>query len=170
MAKILIIDTSILCVWLKIYRMDHAGPIDDLWDFSRIDTKINEEIVNGTTLVLPLATIIETGNHIAYSNGNRYKLAVSFCNLVEQTANNQTPWAAFTVQTELWEKENMIELARKWPAFATRKLSMGDATITDVADFYSKMGNEVEIFTGDAGLKALEPKPKSPLGIPRRNK
>lgn len=170
MLKVLIIDTSILSVWLKIDWMDHAGPGNDLWNFDRIDAKIKDEVNENTTLVLPLATIIETGNHIANSTGDRYNLALCLCELIKNTANNQTPWAAFTVQNSLWEKENLISLATKWPHLAASKLSLGDATITEVASYYSKMRYKVEIFTGDLGLKAYEPQPTLSQNIPRRSR
>ena len=47
-----------------------------------------------------------------------------------------------------------------------QKLSLGDATIKDVAYYYAQMGYSVEILTGDRGLKAYEP--SVPPEIPRR--
>lgn len=48
---------------------------------------------------------------------------------------------------------------------------MGDASIADVADEFLKMGNEVEIFTGDAGLKNYENKEVQKYRLqPRRRK
>ncbi len=32
MKKVLILDTSILCVWLDVPGMDTCGPDDDKWD------------------------------------------------------------------------------------------------------------------------------------------
>lgn len=46
--------------------------------------------------------------------------------------------------------------------------SIGDASIAEVANYYSASGFEVEIFTGDAGLKAFEPSVK--MEIPRRKR
>jgi hypothetical protein len=82
------------------------------------------------------------------------------------TADNQTPWAAFTQQSELWNSEQIKQLADEFPQLATQKLSLGDASIKRVADYYAKSGYEVEILTGDGGLKSYEPA-KPPL-IPRR--
>lgn len=75
MRKVVIIDTSILCVYLQVPNYTTCGPDSDRWDFTRVDAKIQEEIKNESTLVLPLATIIETGNHISQSPGDRFKLA-----------------------------------------------------------------------------------------------
>lgn len=63
MRKVLLIDTSLLCVWLKVPGKETAG--NNKWDFELVNKKILTEIEKGTTLVLPLATVIETGNHIA---------------------------------------------------------------------------------------------------------
>lgn len=150
-------DTSILCVWLKVNGMENCGPDTDRWDFERVDKKIKEELSQYTTFVLPLASIIETGNHVAQCNGDRYKLANDFAEIIRKTANEESPWAAFVAQLDLWSKANLNELANNWPPLATSKLSLGDATIKDVAEYYHQSSCEVEIFTGDKGLKSYEP-------------
>lgn len=44
----------------------------------------------------------------------------------------------------------------------------GGASIVDVVQYYAKAGFEVEIFTGDAGLKAYQPTNR--VLVPRRRK
>ena len=56
----------------------------------------------------------------------------------------------------------------EWPELAAQKISIGDATIKSVADYYAKTGLEVEILTGDAGLKAYQP--VTPVSTPRRRR
>jgi len=166
MKKVLIIDTSILCVWLDVPKKDTCGPDDDRWNNARVQQKIKEEHNNKSTFVLPLATIIETGNHIAQASHSRKERAESLAELMAESADQQTPWAAFSEQSTLWSAEKLKELATSWPNLAASKLSIGDATIKDVADYYSQMGFKVEILTGDQGLKAYEP--IAPVEIPRR--
>lgn len=168
MKKVLIIDTSILCVWLDVPGMDTCGPDKDQWDKARVQQKIEEEQNNKSTFVLPLATIIETGNHIAQASHSRRERAVSLAELMTKSADQQTPWAAFSQQSELWSADKLKMLADTWPNLAATKLSIGDATIKDVADYYSQMGYQVEIMTGDQGLKSYEP--IQPTEIPRRRK
>lgn len=168
MKKVLIIDTSILCVWLKVPKMETCGTDEDKWDFGRVDRYIEEEIEASTTLVLPLATIIETGNHIAQASGNRYHLAQSLAKIVTSAADEQSPWAAFTDQSVLWEAENLKNLATEWPALASQQISIGDATIKTVAEYYTQAGFRVEILTGDSGLKAYQP--TTPAPTPRRRR
>lgn len=57
-------------------------------------------------------------------------------------------------------------MADNWPALAAGGITIGDATIKDVAEHYARAGYYVEILTGDAGLKAYEP--AKPIQIPRR--
>ncbi len=166
MRKVLIIDTSILCIWLDVPGMNTCGPNEDCWDKPRVDNKIVEEQRAGTTFVLPLASIIETGNHIAHAAHSRRERGQSLAELMRQSADQQTPWAAFSDQTLLWEPEKLKTLADTWPDLAAQKLSLGDATIKDVAEYYAQMGCQVEILTGDQGLKSYEP--ITPTEIPRR--
>lgn len=122
MRKVLIVDTSILCVWLAVPCMETCG-----WDKKRVDELIAAEIEAKTTLVLPLATIIETGNHIAKVPGDRrFKLAQELSKLIEKAADAESPWAAFTEQSHLWGPEGLKKLAAEWPALAATGLSMGD--------------------------------------------
>ena len=164
--KVLILDTSILCVWLDVPGMESCGPDHDRWHKSRVDEKIRKEKQARTTFVLPLATIIETGNHIAHAPHSRFERAEALGELMRNSANNQTPWAAFSDQSILWSPEKLKSLAETWPHLAAKKLSLGDVTIRDVAEYYVQMGWGVEILTGDQGLKSYEP--ISPAEIPRR--
>jgi hypothetical protein len=59
-------------------------------------------------------------------------------------------------------------LADDWPNLAARGVSIGDATIKTVAEYYARAGYEVEILTGDLGLKAYQP--AQPTLTPRRRR
>lgn len=164
--RVLVIDTSLLCVWLKIPGRDTCGKTGDEWTFDRVNEEITEAISDGFTLVLPLATIIETGNHIAQAPKHRRQKATELGRLMSEAAEANTPWAAFKHQTELWGPDRLRELAESWPAKADMKFSLGDATIERIGDFYAKTGCEVRFLTADVQLRAYEP-PPPPL-IPRR--
>ena len=166
MKKVLIIDTSILCVWLEVPGMATCGPMHDQWDHQRVQEKIQSEALSTTTFVLPLATIIETGNHISQATHSRKERGESLADLIRKSADQLTPWAAFSDQSILWSSDKLKTLADTWPDLAAQKLSLGDVTIKDVAEYYAQMGNEVEILTGDQGLKSCEP--MVPAEIPRR--
>lgn len=148
--------------------MDDAGPINDKWNYERVSSKITEEINGKTILVLPMATLIETGNHIAQARGEIYAIAQDLAVIIKKVANEEEPWAAFTAQSELWNEESLVELANEWPDLAVQKLSIGDITIKNVAKYYSDAGYQVEILTADQGLKSYEPAITNT--IPRRRK
>jgi hypothetical protein len=164
--KVLIFDTSILCIWLEVPGMDTCGPSNDSWNKKRIDKKVDEETKNKSTFILPLATIIETGNHIAQTKHSRWELGQKLADLLLKTAREETPWATFTKQSTLWTQKKLEELAQSIPQLFNQRLSLGDITIKDITEEYGRSGYKVEIFTGDQGLRSYQPPP--PKIIPRR--
>jgi len=159
-------DTSILCCWLRVPGKETAGPRNDIWTPERIKNLIEQEKKQKSTLVLPVASIIETGNHIAQAASRRYECATELAQYIVATADNKSPWAAFTDQSALWKTEQLKNLAKTWPKMAASQISIGDATIKDVAEYYASTGWRVEILTADAGLKAYQPSQPPPQ--PRR--
>ena len=160
MRKVLLIDTSLLCVWLKVPGKETAG--NNKWDFELVNEKILTEIEKGTTLVLPLATVIETGNHISQAkNTNSDSKRITseeFAKIMIAAADEKSPWAAFREQIVLWEAEGLKNLAEKFPNQAVEKTSMGDASIVVLGwYYYQEKGFHVEFLTDDNGLKSQEP-------------
>ncbi len=168
MKKALIIDTSILCVYLEVPGKDTCGSDNEQWDKKRVDDLLKKEEKEFTTFVLPLAAIIETGNHITQASSKRYEMAQALAKIMVAVAEEKTPWAAFTHQSGLWEAEGLKKLAAEWSTLAAQKISMGDVTIKTVAEYYAKMSFTVEILTGDNGLKAYQP--TTPVPTPRRRR
>lgn len=162
--KVLVIDTSVLCCLLNIPGKSTAGPDQDKWDRERVEETLAHH--EGATRVLPLATLIETGNHIAQSPSDRHRTGNALGDILRLAAEATSPWAAFADQAALWLPEKLHELAESWPALGVAGTSIGDATIKDVAEYYALAGYDVEILTGDQGLKAYEP--AKPLKVPRR--
>ncbi len=166
--RVLILDTSVLCCWLQVPGKEEAGPLNDRWNHGRIDELLAQERIKESTFVLPIATLIETGNHIAQAARDRFERARSLANCLREAADAKSPWAAFSDQSPLWQPDNLRALAESWPDLATGGTSIGDHTIKDVAEYYAKAGYSVEILTGDAGLKAYQP--VHPVVIPRRRR
>lgn len=164
--KVLILDTSVLCCLLGVPGKSTCGPDGDKWDKQRIEKLLDAE--KGATIVLPLATIIETGNHISQAHAMRFETATVFCDKLRAVADAEIPWAAFSEQAELWTSRSLHSIADEWPPLAVAGLSMGDTTIKQVAEYYGKSGMTVEIVTGDAGLKAYET--KAEIIVPRRRR
>jgi len=162
--KVLVIDTSILCCLLAIPGKETCGAGEDQWTKAKVEAVLEQE--TNSVWVLPLASIIETGNHIAQAAHSRFDLATAFAEILNSAANATAPWTAFSEQSELWSPTSIISLGETWPPLAAGGTSIGDATIKSVADYYARGGIPVEIMTGDAGLKAYEP--SQPAMIPRR--
>jgi len=171
MAKVLIIDTSILCVWLELPGFERCGSDADPWDMERVKAKIEMEETAGNSLILPLATIIETGNHISHiKTRDILPYAQRFADILRASVNNEAPWAAFSDQGQLWDNEAIIRYADTWPLQAARRQSLGDASIVDVANYFVQLGEEVEIFTGDEGLRSYSPATPTLPGLRRNRK
>lgn len=170
--KVLIIDTSILLVMLQVPYRKECGADGNHWDAAGVNDKIKQEQDLGTCFVLPLATIIETGNHIAHIQGDKYKYVKDFSDLVEKTIDNENPWIAFSKQSELLQGESLRQLLNRWRNSAIEEAqSLGDASIADVANYFLRAGRKVEIFTGDGGLKNYENKEvQDAILQPRRRK
>lgn len=66
MKKVLILDTSVICVWLQVPGKDTCGRSGNILTHDMVKAKIESEQELGTTFVLPIASVIETGNHIAH--------------------------------------------------------------------------------------------------------
>ena len=173
MRKVLLIDTSLLCVWLKVPGKETAG--NNKWDFELVNEKILTEIEKGTTLVLPLATVIETGNHIAQAktaNSDSKRItSEEFAKIMIAAADEKSPWAAFREQIVLWEAEGLKNLAEKFPNQAVEKTSMGDASIVVLGWYYHQKSFHVEFLTDDDRLKSQEPpQPQPPTRRSSRGK
>ncbi len=166
MRKLRIIDTSVLCVWLQVHGFNHCGSAQDLWDYARIKNELAVAEQSGEQFILPLAVIIETGNHIAQSNGNRYQTAQRLVDCIQKTATDESPWVFFGHQTDFWAPEQLISLAKEWLDHVVGQASMGDISIKQVAEHYARTGAKVLIFTGDSGLRSFQP--SQPVQIPRR--
>ncbi len=158
-----------MLVWLKVPGNENCGPADNIWDYKRVNDKIDEEIKNGSFLVLPLASIVETGNSITkVAEGHRLDTAKGLVDVIKRTAEEESPWAAFSIQKNMWDSNSLNDLANSWLNEVSKKgkvLSLGDVSILKVAEYYSHLG-EVEIISGDQGLVARQP--HHDVYIPRR--
>ncbi len=168
MHRVLILDTSILCVHLQVPGKETCGAADEPWDYERVREQLEVERGLNATLVLPLAAIIETGNHIAQAAAQRYETAQRLAEIIRATINMESPWAAFDQQRILWEPEQLRELADQLPEMCSRGVGMGDMSIKQVADYYAALACDVEILTGDRGLRAYAAEPPRQMPVPRR--
>jgi hypothetical protein len=166
--RVAVLDTSLFCCFLGVPGRETAGSGQEAWDRGKVKALVAEKISQGSKIVLPLATIIETGNHIANAPRERYEQAISFCNHLRAAVRGTSPWIAFEEQAFFWTESQLLELADGWPNMAIAQMSLGDATIKQVADYYASANFEVEILTSDRQLRAYHP--IRPAKHPRRSR
>ena len=123
------IDTSIMCNLLEIP--------DKCADKERVKKEWKEVLERKETLIMPLATIIETGNHIAHiADGNgdaRYTIAKKFKQFLEKTAESKAPW---TLYGNALEQKEIKYLADNLEKFLPAKIGIGDMTIVYAYEKY----------------------------------
>ncbi|MBR1740479.1 MAG: hypothetical protein IJ733_01160 [Lachnospiraceae bacterium] len=80
-------------------------------------------------LIMPAATIIETGNHIAHiAEGNvRRSIAGKFGEYLKRTANNDVPWKLYNSKS--MDRQGLLYLADHVEEFSTCKIGLGDLSI-----------------------------------------
>jgi len=119
MGHIVIVDTSIFLNLLDVpgfnqHKNDTAAALKDF-------------VQNKADLLLPLAAVFETGNHIAQlpDGRQRRQYAEKFVRQVEKALTGHAPW----VMTPLPDHDQLRKLLIDFPECATRQAGMGDLTI-----------------------------------------
>ena len=82
---------------------------------------------DGVTLLLPVAAIVETGNHVARNrDGNvRRATAVKFVRMVKQAIEGETPFTP----TPFLEPAGLLQWLDEFPQFAMEGMGLGDLSI-----------------------------------------
>lgn len=116
-----ILDTSVLLNILNIPNRN-ANHEEVFKEFKDLAESKNE------ALILPLASIIETGNHIAHiSDGNiRREKAELFATYIKKTSNGEAPWEYFGKELD---KDDLSIMADEFPGNAMRETGIGDMSI-----------------------------------------
>jgi len=116
-----IVDTSIFCVVLGVKgsRDDHREVIEQFQEKAR----------SGETLLLPMATVLETGNHIGRHRQGRTRRgwATKFKQIVLNAIEGNSPFYPTPIQ----QAETIKRLLAGFPDAAARGLTFCDLTIVD---------------------------------------
>ncbi|ELP56206.1 hypothetical protein O53_808 [Microcystis aeruginosa TAIHU98] len=152
MGAICLIDTSI---FLEILNVPHKASQSEL-----ILQKLEEKIKARESLFLPMATILETGNHIAQNrDGNQRRIcAEKFVNQVTQALEGKS---SFTPISFL-RKEDLQGWLKEFPDQAMGGRGLGDLSI--IHDWQKicdqNPSRRVYIWSLDKHLKGYERPPK----------
>ena len=115
-------------------------------------SELQEKIKNCDTLFLPMATIIETGNHIAQKGDGRQRreCAIKFVDLVSKAFDARNPFKPIS----FLEKEQLQQWLCEFPDYAMRGNSLGDLSI--IHDFHrlcrQSPRREIYIWSQDSHL------------------
>lgn len=121
------IDTSVMTNLLEIPNMCS--------DIREVKRELDEVLELKETLILPIATIIETGNHIAHINdGNiRRTIARKFGEYLRKTAEGEAPWEIYGVELN---KNDLLYFAEHIEENAICEIGIGDMSIIHAYEEY----------------------------------
>ena len=114
-----LIDTSIL--------LNLLGVPGRCQDAETVKIEFDAAIREKDTLILPFATIIETGNKIAQIRGERkHHIAEKFTEYLKRTALDEAPWscASFDISNE-----DLFFYSEHFLDYADKSVGMGDLSI-----------------------------------------
>ena len=114
------LDTSVLVNKLRVPGMSNEA--------EHIDEEFKKAVESEEVLILPLATIIETGNHIAHiPDGNiRRNIAAKFGEYLRKTVEGEAPWRFYGVELD---KNGLLYLADHIEENALNQIGVGDMSI-----------------------------------------
>ena len=148
MSAVAIVDTSILCNVLNIPTKNS--------DRSKIISDLKQYLEEGTTLLLPMAAVYETGNHIAQlsSGRQRRQFAETFVTEVKKAIAGEAPWQVMQLPTT----EEVSIWLNQFPDAAMRGAGIGDLSIIKEWEKFQKRApnRRVFIWTLDSDLKGYD--------------
>ncbi len=148
MSAVCLIDTSVFVEILDVPRK--------ACDHEQVITELQSKIENGESLFLPMATILETGNHIAQNGdgGQRRSCAHKFVVQVQQALRGQSPFKPIS----FLEKKQLQQWLSEFPDSAMRGNSLGDLSI--IHDFHrfchQNPRREIYIWSIDSHLSSFK--------------
>jgi len=124
------IDTSIVMNLLEIPNMCAEAAV--------VKDEFKTAVAAKETMILPMSTIIESGNHIAHiTDGTvRREKAIQFQTFLEKTARDVAPWKLYGLEMR---KEDLLALAEDFPEYALKmEMGIGDMSIIRFYERYKK--------------------------------
>lgn len=152
MSAIVLVDTSIFLNVVDVPgRNQQRAAV-----FAELDARIND----GDHLFIPIATIIESGNHIAHiSDGvHRRSTADRFARAVTDALNDVAPWKPLNFPSHADLSAWLVQ----FPDSASKKIGMGDLSIQHEWKHLCKKYpmSRVLIWTVDADLQGYDRVPR----------
>lgn len=149
MSMVHFIDTSVFVELLNVPGMNER--------YAEIRQDYELLAQNGDTFVLPVAVLVETGNHIAHiPDGTlRRRVALKFVDLVKRAINMEGNW---NVMPEI--SEDILErILVSFPKHASSEIGFGDVSIIEQFEDYWQNRQpigEMRIWSLDDHLSAYQ--------------
>lgn len=146
-----VVDTSVFCNILHVPgRSQHSD---------RAVSELEEYVSSEYSLLLPLATIYESGNHIAQAaNGDRRRqVAKRFCTHVRAACTGEAYWSP----TPIHAGDDLVEWLSDFPDQAMRGVGMADLSIVKIFEEQCRLhpGRRVFIWSYDDDLLGYDREP-----------
>ena len=149
MATVRIVDTSVFCNILAVPGrcQDHEDVIAELREF----------IDQGDTLLLPMAAVYETGNHIAHATTGRHQTAKRFKEQVQGALDGENPFEP----TQIHDVDEVRTWLDDFPKHAAQGIGIGDRSIISVWEAMCERtpSRRVVIWAYDGDLSGYDRKP-----------
>jgi hypothetical protein len=149
--SICLIDTSILCEILEVPKLCR--------DPKAVLSELEAKLRRGESFLLPMSSIIETGNHIGQVGDGRQRRATAekFVLRMQQAIRGEAPFAP----TPFFEPDAVLAWLSEFPDWAARGSGLADLTI--LKEFEKQCGlnrhRRVYIWTTDRHLSAYDRRP-----------
>lgn len=151
MTSVTFIDTSILCELLRV-----PGKSDPS-RFSIVTAEMDQRATAGERFVIPVTSLIETGNHIAQCAGDRYRIAGKLTAMIRAALDGSAPWVVLETRLGPLFLEQLCagdSTGRSLEQLAAAKIGTGDVALLVEGDqlLASSAVSEARVWSLDAGL------------------
>ncbi|HMW22209.1 MAG TPA: hypothetical protein PKC59_02145 [Burkholderiaceae bacterium] len=151
MGEIVLVDTSVLMNVLDVRGFNqNREPV--LVEFERL-------IEQGAHLFLPMAAVLEAGNHIAQLADGRVRRSTAelFAERIRQALDGEAPWRPM----QFPESETMATWLDEFPDAAMKGLGIGDLSIQKDWEALCERHplSPVRVWTLDSDLAGLDRRP-----------
>ena len=153
--EVIFIDTSILCNIVPVPGFDQHR--------EKVRAEMKEYVEKKAKFILPITTVIETGNHIAQLAGgnDRRESAERFSEILRLVVEHKAPWSLVDVK---WREDFLSDLLEGADTeeslvdLAVRKVGLGDLCIlTERMRYERRTQLRATIWTLDKALAAHNP-------------
>lgn len=117
--SVCLVDTGILCEYLQVPNLCGRS--------KEISAQFKQKLRNNESLVLPVSTLLETGNHIGQNGDGRQRREVArrFVQLAEQAVGGEFPF----IPTPVFKPRELLDWISHFPDWAGGGSGLGDLTI-----------------------------------------